>query len=360
MEFVGRDSFSGEIENYADFDLLVIDESHNFRNAKTNRWENIFQLLATGKPKKLVLLTATPVNNSVFDLYNQLRLITRDNGDFFASSGIKNLKGYFQKAEADKENLYDILEEIAVRRSRYFIKKNYPDAEIDGKTVQFPERELHTARYSLEKSYKGLYKEIASTIENLYLAPYNPEAYRKAMISPEFEGLKDRLLKEGWREKDAHDYMMNLSRGTALVQIMKILYLKRLESSIEALKISLVRQRDFQEKFLQLLEKNRLLDASTYRKFFIWNGVDEQEQENEIDIDEVIAQLPEVNPNLYDLNTLKKFVNEDVNALTSIIKKLRKIEAREDDKLRELKKILLGDLKGKKVVVFTYFKDTAR
>jgi hypothetical protein len=180
------------------------------------------------------------------------------------------------------------------------------------------------------------------------------------MISPEFEGLKDRLLKEGWREKDAHDYMMNLSRGTALVQIMKILYLKRLESSIEALKISLVRQRDFQEKFLQLLEKNRLLDASTYRKFFIWNGVDEQEQENEIDIDEVIAQLPEVNPNLYDLNTLKKFVNEDVNALTSIIKKLRKIEAREDDKLKELKKILLGDLKGKKVVVFTYFKDTAR
>ena len=88
MEFVGRDSFSSEIENYADFDLLVIDESHNFRNAKTNRWENVFQILTTGKPKKLVLLTATPVNNSVFDLHNQLRLITRDKPDFFGTPGI--------------------------------------------------------------------------------------------------------------------------------------------------------------------------------------------------------------------------------------------------------------------------------
>ena len=208
-EFVSRDSFSGRIENYADYVLIV-----------------------------------------------------RDNDNFFAGSGIRSLKGYFQKAEADKENLYDVLEEIAVRRSRYFIKRNYPDAEIDGKAVQFPERELHTIRYSLEKSYKGLYKEIASTIENLYLAPYNPEAYRKGMVSPEFEGLKDRLLKEGWSEKDAHNYMMKLGRGTALVQIMKTLYLKRLESSVEALKISLVRQKDFQKKFLELLEKNKLLDTS--------------------------------------------------------------------------------------------------
>jgi len=303
-EFVSRDSFSGRIENYADYVLIV-----------------------------------------------------RDNDIFFAASGIRSLKGYFQKAEADKENLYDVLEEIAVRRSRYFIKRNYPDAEIDGKAVQFPERELHTIRYSLEKSYKGLYKEIASIIENLYLAPYNPEAYRKGMVSPEFEGLKDRLLKEGWSEKDAHNYMMKLGRGTALVQIMKTLYLKRLESSVEALKISLVRQRDFQKKFLELLEKNKLLDTSTYRKFFIWNGVDDQENE---DVEEAISQLPEADPNLYDLDTFKKFVSEDVKVLDSVIRKLEKIESQEDDKLKELKKLLIGELKGKKVVIFTYFKDTAR
>ena len=356
MEFVGRDSFNPA--EYADFDLLVIDESHNFRNANTNRWENVFKLLTIGKPKKLVLLTATPVNNSIFDLYNQLRLITRDNNDFFAGCGINNLKGYFQKAEVDKENLYDVLEEIGVRRSRYFIKNNYPEAEIDGKIINFPKRELRTVRYSLEKSYSGLYKEVASTIENLYLAPYNPEAYRKGIDAHEFVGLKERLLREGWSEKDAQAYMMNLGRGTSLVQLMKTLYLKRLESSLTALKISLVRQRDFQKKFSQLLDRNKLLDSTQYRKHFKWNG--EDEQENEIDIDNAIAQLPEADANRYDLNALKKFVKEDVNALNNIIEKLEKIEVQEDDKLNELKKLLLGDLKGKKVVVFTYFKDTAR
>jgi len=102
--------------------------------------------------------------------------------------------------------------------------------------------------------------------------------------------------------------MMNLGRGTSLVQLMKTLYLKRLESSLKALKM----------------------------------------------------QLPEADANRYDLDALKKFVNADVNALNNIIEKLEKIEVQEDDKLNELKKLLLGDLKGKKVVVFTYFKDTAR
>jgi hypothetical protein len=171
-------------------------------------------------------------------------------------------------------------------------------------------------------------------------------------------GLKERLLREGWSEKDAQAYMMNLGRGTSLVQLMKTLYLKRLESSLTALKISLVRQRDFQEKFSQLLDINKLLDSTQYRKHFKWNG--EDEQEDEIDIDKAIAQLPEADANRYDLDALKKFVKEDVTALNNIIEKLEKIEVLEDDKLNVLKKLLLGDLKGKKVVVFTYFKDTAR
>jgi len=358
MEYMGRDSFGSEIADYADFDLVVIDESHNFRNATTNRWANMSQLLRTGRPKKVVLLTATPVNNSVFDLYNQLRLITRDQQDFFMGCGIENLKGYFMKAETDKETLYDVLEEIAVKRSRHFIKKNYPDAEVDGKRVHFPERELRTVNYSLERSYKGVYKEVANMIETLYLAPYNPEAYRKGVDAREFVGLKERLLQEGWSENDAQLYVMNLGRGTALVQLMKTLYLKRLESSLEALKISLIRQRDFQIKFQRILEKNRLLDASNYRKFFKWNGEDEQEDAG--DIDEVLAKLPEIDQNFYDLRALKKFVNKDIDALIGIISKLEKIKIGEDDKLNELKKLLLGELKGRKVVIFTYFKDTAR
>jgi hypothetical protein len=74
--------------------------------------------------------------------------------------------------------LYEVLEEIAVRRSRNFIRKNYPNAKIDGQPVNFPERELHRVDYSLEASYKGLYDEITKSIENLFFAPYNIEGCR--------------------------------------------------------------------------------------------------------------------------------------------------------------------------------------
>ena len=66
---------------FADYDLVLIDESHNFRSTSANRYDNLMRVLTQGKPKKLILMTATPVNNSIFDLYNQLRFITRDSDD---------------------------------------------------------------------------------------------------------------------------------------------------------------------------------------------------------------------------------------------------------------------------------------
>ncbi len=66
------------VEAYADADLIIVDESHNFRNPSTNRYDNLSRLLSTDKRKKLVLMTATPINTSLFDLYQQVRLITGD------------------------------------------------------------------------------------------------------------------------------------------------------------------------------------------------------------------------------------------------------------------------------------------
>jgi len=66
------------VEAYADADLIIVDESHYFRNPSTNRYDNLSRLLSTDKRKKLVLMTATPINTSLFDLYQQVRLITGD------------------------------------------------------------------------------------------------------------------------------------------------------------------------------------------------------------------------------------------------------------------------------------------
>ncbi|MCS7254977.1 MAG: SNF2-related protein, partial [Armatimonadetes bacterium] len=116
MERFSRQDFSPD--EYQGHKLIVVDESHNFRNPDTNRWEKLFKLLNSDAEKKLILLTATPINNTLFDLYHQIRFITRDQDDFFLAAGISSLRKYFVNAETNRETLYEVLEAIAVRRSR--------------------------------------------------------------------------------------------------------------------------------------------------------------------------------------------------------------------------------------------------
>ncbi|GAH75867.1 unnamed protein product, partial [marine sediment metagenome] len=139
------------------------------------------------------------------------------------------------------------------------------------------------------------------------------------------------------------------------------LYLKRLESSAEALRISLERQARFQQKFLEVLKQGRLLDAAGYRYIFEWNGTDDA-TEGEQAIDDLISQLPQVDPEQYFIDDIVKAVEADIAALNSVLSKLPSREDLPlyDNKLQELRNLLTGELKAKKVAVFSYFKDTAR
>ena len=373
MERFSREDFS--LQEFQGHKLIVVDESHNFRNPSTNRWENLFKLLNNDAEKKLILLTATPVNNTLFDLYHQLRFITRDQDDFFLGVGIPNLRQYFINAETNRETLYEILEAIAVRRSRQFIRKNYPNAEIDGQPIKFPDRELHSVGYSLDKSYGGgLYKRIANAIENLNLAPYQVDMFRKEVVGHqeaflrqlglfdnegEQKNLRERLKSLGWEDKRIQDLFWNLGRQNAIAHIMRVLYLKRLESSVHALRISLQRQKDFQEKFLEALKMGRLLNSTAYRRWLQIEDTDDQ-SEGEHDLQEMLDKLPELNLDEYDVEQLQKAVKDDIKCLESLLSELDKLTAEQDDKLRALKNLLARELKGKKVVIFSYFKDTAR
>lgn len=360
------------IEEYADYRVIVVDESHNFRNDKAKRWNNLYKLLTTGDTEKtLILLTATPVNNTVFDLYNQLRLITRDTKDYFASAGIANLRSYFISAERNRNALYELLEAIAVRRSRQFIKRNYPKAEIDGQKIHFPERELISVRYSLEKSYGAeLYAQISSAIEHLILAPYQVDTFRKEIIESRrrfyahslFDdqmALKDHLLQLGRSEQEAQEFVMLIGRQTALAHIMRVLYLKRLESSVDALKISIQRQRDFQRAFLRALEHRKLLNTDSYRRWLQFETSDEIPDDEE-NWNEILENLPPLNPDDYDVDKIRRALDADVQTLGALIKDLELLSPESDHKLQTLKAILSRDLRGKKVIIFSYFKDTAR
>ncbi|GIV04293.1 MAG: hypothetical protein KatS3mg015_3123 [Fimbriimonadales bacterium] len=376
MERVSRRDFP--VGQYARFRVIVLDESHNFRNPDTNRWPNLFRVITQGEPdKKIILLTATPVNNTVFDLYHQLSLITRDDRKALLSAGISDLWEYFRRAEQNKEALYEVLEALAVRRSRQFIRQQYPDAEIDGQPLRFPERELHTVQYSLKRTYgPGLYRKLAQTIEGLLLAPYQVEIYRREVVEARkgsakqlvfFEGEQEqsdsavRRLQDvlGWSREDAHDFLMSVGRQVALAHIMRVLYLKRLESSIEALRVSLGRLRGFLTLFLKALHEGRLLQAEDYRKWLQAEAADETEAEDSFDLEQFVAGLPELPADRYDLEALRAAVMADLHALEAVLAELEREHP--DGKLDVLKALLTSrDLAGKKVVLFAYFKDTAR
>src|SRR5262249_31910584 len=103
MEEIGRSEF--DPLPYGDADVVLIDESHNFRNDKANRYlalDTLIQLNGgrgrDGEHKKLVLLSATPINNDLFDLANQVRLFTQSIPDYFREAGIGDFDAYFRRA----------------------------------------------------------------------------------------------------------------------------------------------------------------------------------------------------------------------------------------------------------------------
>ncbi len=187
QELLGRDEF--DISEVQDADILLVDESHNFRNRNAQRYENLERILAannrrgkiSGERKKLMLLTATPINNTVFDLYNQINLFTGGDRSYFAAAGIGDLFRYFQVARRTNQQqesgiaLFNLLEEVVIRRTRPFIKEAYPNATIKGQPISWPERRLKTIRYDLEATYGGIYDKVVNRIEGLKLAPYRLE-----------------------------------------------------------------------------------------------------------------------------------------------------------------------------------------
>lgn len=340
MEEMGREGFDWRA--YQNYDLVLVDEAHNFRNPGTGRYQNLNRLICTGKRDKFVILmTATPINNTIWDLYHQLMLMARGAESYYRDYGIPNLKRFFKRVEDGSAELFDLLEETAVRRSRYDIRKRQEAGEqiiLPGKgEVHFPQRELRSIEYNLERTYRGIYAEIADQIESLSLSSYNIEQFRAG---------RDELV---------------VDRNDALIGIIKTTFLKRLESSLRAFEVSVQRQLRFQDRFFQLLQQGRLLDSPTHRRIIALEEADESPEA----VDHLVAALPEVNAGDYDLQAIAQHLQADLSILRdlldwiAIIRNSSQSEADDDAKLHALKAELAGPLKGQKVLLFTYYEDTA-
>lgn len=363
QEEIGQGGGRFDPQAYGDVDVILIDESHNFRNRSTQRYENLDELIGanrgrgrSGARTKLILLTATPINNTIFDLYNQMVLFTRNDRAYFAGAGIGDLFRFFVNARqldggaASSVALFNLLEEVVIRRTRPFIRRAYPDATINGKLVKWPERKLRTVHYNLEATYADIYEDIVAGIDRLTLAHYNLESYKKSEV-------KRNEFEEG--------------REQALVGIFKTRYLKRFESSIEAFRISVRRALAYLKTYEEYVLGGKVLDSRSFEKAMRFLASEDEEDDalptslaDEFDANsearEALAALQALDPDDYDLHALHRAIQADVDVLTDIWQKIKRITPDEDTKLAKLKELLGGRLRGRKVLVFTYYKDTAR
>jgi hypothetical protein len=198
----------------------------------------------------------------------------------------------------------------------------------------------------------GLYADIVAKIDQLSLAPYQLESYRK---------------KSEIRDEEEHKWEQG--REVALVGIFKTRFLKRLESSIHAFRESVRRALVFEETYLDYLLNRKVVSSRDFQKLMRFLSRDEEDDPaagsmfdelSELDeVREYLASLPTVDLNQYEVRKLVRDVEHDVETLKALQRETERLATR-DGKLDKLKGLLAGDLKGQKVLIFSTFKDTSR
>ncbi|MGC9777807.1 MAG: hypothetical protein HZR80_01030 [Candidatus Heimdallarchaeota archaeon] len=361
MELLGQRTPKGR------FDLIVIDESHNFRNPRTKRFKNLMNILGRSPNTKILLLTATPINTKLDDLYHQIKILTKNNDTYdpLREIGIYNLRDYFKAVKREEEDILRLKEHTIVSRSRreiryrQFILKQ--DLYLpDGTPLKFPERSLKTVDYNIIDNSSIFYEKIGDLIYDLVFPQYNLVEYRS----------------------DLSDEEKNEEQGTNAISMIKILFLKRLESSIPAFLSSLEIQLKLLNMFIDALERGLVLNAQIARDLMdkaLEGDVDDLTDEEALsflndlfikfesddkDAKELFKDIKKAE-GTYNLEELQDAINYDKVIIEELISYCKKAITPIDEKLATLRNIILDyqkakAIKGKKILIFSYFKDTIK
>ena len=316
--------------------LVVVDEGHALRTPGTTWYHAVSRLLG-GTSKELALLTATPINNGLWDLYHLVMAFARHDRAF-AAQGIPSLQQLFLRAganERDPENLdpdvlFPLADLVSVRRDRRLIERNYPDTTFpDGTPVAFPRPSLSTERYDLDEAYPGLVRDITAKIGALTMARYRPSAY-------ELNGEES-------------------STESSLGALLQSAILKRFESCWRACLETVERMIAAQEVFLTAWDSGKVLSGQALREA-VAEDLDETALAGWIaeSLDEAdIEPIEEFRP------AYRNDVAADLSRLKAVRGALRGLRAEDDPKLGLLRRLLEG-IPSEKVVVFSSFADTVR
>ena len=343
--------------NIDEYQLIIIDEAHNYRNPDSDTRADALRRLLYGKRKDLLMLTATPVNNSLWDLYHLTRFFIKQDS-FLAHNGIISIKERFNWAMRVNPNdlspdvLYPIVDATTVKRTREFIKKHYPGDYIldpDGRhmPIVFPEPKALSVRYKLDSLMPGLFDTIESYLdpENaavLSFARYKADAYLK-IPNPE-------------EERTAHAVTGLLLSGL----------LKRFESSTQAFRISVNRMVYQHKEFLKALRKGLVVSTAFFKEI---SGSDDDDFDDLLNGSENTADA-----SLYCVSRLESDVQNDLEKLQKLLSMLSAISKDHDPKLKQLAKELefiaaqakdecsstQDEMQRRKVIIFSFFADSVR
>ena len=375
--------------NWGNFDLVVIDESHNFRNnnarndRETRYTRLLNQVMKAGVKTKVLMLSATPVNNRFTDLKNQLALAYEGNTDVIdenisktksIDTILKNAQTIFNEwsklpieernsqtllKELNKDfDFFKLLDSVTIARSRKHIEKYYDMNKIG----KFPTR-LKPINKSTEITNIDNFismEEVYKDLSQLSMCVYSPFDFILPGCREKYEEMYDTKVKDGKAKLKQAD------RERSLQILMRVNLLKRLESSVDSFRITLT-------KIVGLID-NTINEINKFEKYGSNAEFDEVEL-TEFDEDEDIEEAinndfqigKKVKINLKDMNIIgwKRELNLDREVLKNLLQEFSKIKPENDLKLIELINTVRNKIDNpinegnKKVIIFSAFADTA-
>jgi superfamily II DNA/RNA helicase len=326
------------LQKHTHCDVILIDESHNFRNSNTNAYKALLTFMEEKTDDAMmIMLSATPISNSINDLKNQLKLFPSERLEKIPPLGTTGLNEYFRGIE-DKsgltpegvEKIRELLKHILIRRTRTQIIKKYAKPDGDRWYLEqhegrkyFPKRNLQNPEeYDADKVYNNAYESIENAIEELNLARYAPGKYIK---------------KEYVEDKKYQDLLQTTK---PLVGIVRTSLLKRMESSIKAFDVSVKNYVAGYRMFKKQLEKGVIpigkeFHDEIYKKVQYDDYDDDEFEKN------VLKIKSKYDVDAFDMELWQKEIEEDLNKFAQIIGHLSGEEfEKRDDKLHKLRDLI--------------------
>ncbi|ABK43304.1 helicase domain protein [Magnetococcus marinus MC-1] len=371
---------SGELDlsyiNWGNYDLVVIDESHNFRNKPTHkgresRYERLMQrVIKAGVRTRVLMLSATPVNNRLADLKNQIAFITEGNDGAFVDQGIPSIEATIRLAQTQFNKWLDLpnagrrqdmltemlgfdyfklLDMLTIARSRKHVEKYYGTAE----TGKFPER-LTPRNIKADVDSSGRFppvREINDDIRRLNLAAYAPLRYLLPGRLAAYEAKYDTQVRGG------QGRFRQVDREESMVHLIRVNLLKRMESSVHAFALTLERQLTQVDGLLEKLDSH-IQDVEAL-------SIDE------VDVDdptfETLLIGTKVKVLLQDVDAIRwrQELEDDHDRLARLHAEATQVGYERDAKLAELKALIADKVENplnpgnRKMIIFTAFADTA-